>query len=1015
MDQGSLEFLRRLLENEHQRAVVLEALAPDLPPAAIQPAVDAAIDLGERGRDASPALAMIAVRVIELGDPWLLVGPGEALAPYVPDARLVEFVDLVTAMPDDFRDARSRLLAVSGERLARSGRLTGEDQARWLLDLAMGIAPEARAPVLLALARRHWSLIAAPLLVTSGEASDELTRARLAAAYVEALPYEQRAMEARRLVDTTREMSPAAGAIAAVGGAHWLEPGDRELAVRVGVDAVTTALRDLATGARWTPNAWFWEAVAGAVALAAPEPRAEVTDALHEAAKRLPPDVLRGAYSALAQSLSDEEMMSFTRAVGLEPVRERRPLAGIPVLPPEMIRAVLGALAPVDLPGVIMAALVPVMAEPPPPPSPAPAAPPKPSTEIEVEDDLGFDDDLDDVLAFDELELDDERPMRSLPKPRPAVVNTGFADPAQPRNAISPFQALHPGDWYFWLEIGEPLRGSIERQPVGLLPSVPSGSIVTVALYPVSEGVEIVDGRDTGELEVRPDGSAIVSRGAAALGSDPELALRRLAFPIRVAPGTTEVELRCSIFRRQLLVQSRRIRALVTDQPTPPRPERVLTSDIDYLLVRRLAPRELERIADHRLSLMLNGDGATHNLHALVAGEDGPITHSARFEGGELQDMIVQARRAYRTAAFGSPDPWQDSDEYRYAGPLDRERLEADLLELAVRGYRFYDACINRLAGSYEASVEFAERTLRTASIQIALKQHGGLLLPAALFYDHPLDTGVPDLRLCPEFLAAVGDLDAMLASPCFAGRCPAHDDVHVVCPSGFWGFRHDLGLPLSLDEGDDVSFEIEYDTHPQLGVAVSMDPQFKLRVAHEEKLRGLLPDLGWRYAATRAQVIDLMRMREGPAQLLYFYCHGGLSPANAPFLGVGGVGEPGITSDAFRTYGIRWNDPRPLVFINGCHTTALEPDTALDFVSRLVDTAAAAGVIGTEITTFEPLAGAFALECLGRFLGGAEIGAAVRGARLALLADGNPLGLIYVPFVMPSVKLVDREAALSE
>jgi hypothetical protein len=66
-----------------------------------------------------------------------------------------------------------------------------------------------------------------------------------------------------------------------------------------------------------------------------------------------------------------------------------------------------------------------------------------------------------------------------------------------------------------------------------------------------------------------------------------------------------------------------------------------------------------------------------------------------------------------------------------------------------------------------------------------------------------------------------------------------------------------------------------------------------------------------------------------------------------------------------------------------------------------------AAGVIGTEITLFEPLAAPFAEECLRRFLGGTEIGEAVHGTRLALLAKGNPLGLAYVPFVVPGLRLI--------
>jgi hypothetical protein len=96
-------------------------------------------------------------------------------------------------------------------------------------------------------------------------------------------------------------------------------------------------------------------------------------------------------------------------------------------------------------------------------------------------------------------------------------------------------------------------------------------------------------------------------------------------------------------------------------------------------------------------------------------------------------------------------------------------------------------------------------------------------------------------------------------------------------------------------------------------------------------------------------------------------------------------------------------------VFINGCNTTSLEPKAAFDFVSSFVQEVHAAGVIGTEITVFEPLARAFAEAALERFLNGAPIGEAVRQARLSLLKDGNPLGLVYVPFVIGSLRLVSQ------
>lgn len=111
----------------------------------------------------------------------------------------------------------------------------------------------------------------------------------------------------------------------------------------------------------------------------------------------------------------------------------------------------------------------------------------------------------------------------------------------------------------------------------------------------------------------------------------------------------------------------------------------------------------------------------------------------------------------------------------------------------------------------------------------------------------------------------------------------------------------------------------------------------------------------------------------------------------------------------------ISWpSNPRPLVFINGCHTTSLNPEIALNFVTPLVQEGVASGVIGTEITIFEPLAVKFAEECLKRFLGappfdaGMPIGDAVRGARLELLRLGNPLGLVYIPFVLAGLRMIN-------
>jgi hypothetical protein len=95
-------------------------------------------------------------------------------------------------------------------------------------------------------------------------------------------------------------------------------------------------------------------------------------------------------------------------------------------------------------------------------------------------------------------------------------------------------------------------------------------------------------------------------------------------------------------------------------------------------------------------------------------------------------------------------------------------------------------------------------------------------------------------------------------------------------------------------------------------------------------------------------------------------------------------------------------------VFINGCESAKLDPETLGGLIDGFIRDANAVGVIGTEITIFEKLACSFALTALRHFLNGSmTIGAAVRRARLELLRESNPLGLIYVPFVAADTRLV--------
>ena len=326
---------------------------------------------------------------------------------------------------------------------------------------------------------------------------------------------------------------------------------------------------------------------------------------------------------------------------------------------------------------------------------------------------------------------------------------------------------------------------------------------------------------------------------------------------------------------------------------------------------------------------------------------------------------------------------------------------------MAIEGWRAYSTIAQRLAGTPEEDFRLAERMRRPGLVQIAVKESARLHFPAALLYDHALDTTVPEsevdavYRICPDFAAACKPGAALQETACFRGEC-AHAALETVCPSGFWGFRHALGAPLSARENEDVPGTIALDEPAAFVLAVGTDDDLELREDHEAAITRLAAPLACHRAATRADA--LRQLAEEPVRVAYFYCHGGLA-GTIPYLRVGPVGERPITPDLLLAYRLRWSGPgRPLVFLNGCRTTAVEPRQALEFVGAWLRTAQAGGVVGTDITVFEPLATRFAVACLGRFLSGTPLGEAVRLARLELLAEHNPLALAYVAFALPSL-----------
>ena len=597
-----------------------------------------------------------------------------------------------------------------------------------------------------------------------------------------------------------------------------------------------------------------------------------------------------------------------------------------------------------------------------------------------------------------------EIPFAALPTPTlnqktpEKIVSTGFSTPTKAAQPLNNHTPLTPNtQYYYWLEVGQRVEGSIEVVDTKLpIDKLPAEAHLQVVLFPFAG--ELITKPSVGHLQVMTDGTVRVAQPVARPNVEASLLQRRLFFPVSTAASTGSQRLRCNIYYQQTLVQSR----LITVKVGPViNNETTLKAEVDYTLSKTLDGNQLAGLGQNRLSIMLNNNGTgTHGFRFFGEGE---VQNDATLGEGSLQNLVETARGVMRQAAWGRKTAYQPGDQYRYTTGFNERRLLNDLISFASRGKRFYDSLIDSLV---DDSWALEDLMIKPGQVQLASKESARLVVPIAMFYDYPLDDGSKKsaFSLCPSFVAATKSDLPLEATDCFLGNCPSRGQRTTICPSGFWGFRHQIGLPVSTHSAPDAPTTIPTSGTPKMAVSVSTDPAFRERPGHEQRLKAMGFD--WEYATERDSALDLMKATE--AQVVYFYCHGGLTSEKFPYISVGPKTGKRLTRSNLRDWRIRWRNVRPIVFINGCHTVALEPEAAIDLVSGFVVTSHAAGVIGTEITIFEPIAVAFGESFMYRFLQEKQpIGEAVRGARLEMLKAGNPLGLVYILYAVPGLKVV--------
>ncbi|MBV8763157.1 MAG: hypothetical protein JO257_38090 [Deltaproteobacteria bacterium] len=543
--------------------------------------------------------------------------------------------------------------------------------------------------------------------------------------------------------------------------------------------------------------------------------------------------------------------------------------------------------------------------------------------------------------------------------------------------------------YWLWFEIAP---DTIAGAAPGGNPELPrdlEDTDIDVVLFAFADQLEVDETYRRGTVRVIASRSRVVTPAAT-----PAVSEARLFFPIRTPSTPGNHAVRISLYHNGCLVQSHVLTTIVRDGSADVDALRLAT---DFSLTRSF---DLKAFARADLSILLNDDPGTgtHSFR-FFRGAD-KVAADATIDGTQLTSMINFARGALRLAAWGTRNPWRtiELDPYQYGTP-DLTRLQRDLIMFAVHGCRLFTQALLKFRQGAMSVAAFRAALRAPGVIQLGLKQGTAFVFPISLVYDFPLDPDSSKLSVCGAFLANVQAGADLAGTPCLAGQCPHYENDLVVCPGGFWGFRHQIGMPPDL-QNVEATADVGGPDEAAIAALVSTDEAFVGREAHIQALAKL--------AATKTfddRIACLLELKRGHAHVEYFYCHGGTTEGGTAFLQVGAPGSDVITSQSL--VDIEWKDPRPLIILNGCHTTDVSPEQVFELATGFLAFARASGVIGTEITIFESLARAFGEEFLRRFIDGREpLGGALRSTRLQMLMKLNPLGLVYMPLALPNLQI---------
>lgn len=415
--------------------------------------------------------------------------------------------------------------------------------------------------------------------------------------------------------------------------------------------------------------------------------------------------------------------------------------------------------------------------------------------------------------------------------------------------------------------------------------------------------------------------------------------------------------------------------------------ETPITTKVTFLRERAFTPRELD---DKVVRLTLRYAPPTPErgpsftvLQPDQTAEEAP-TFFTDLDPLKLKQFAEAARRWLGEVASTN----------QHGGAGQWNAFATHLTHLARIGRDFYHAAFPGRKGREALAALHDAR--RDTVIQVA-PIAANASVPWGVVYDRPLDVAK---YVCDKF-AEHGLHD-----------CPYGDDV--VCPTGFWGYRHiieqipcwaDDPLLQPITERPDRVPRLQRFIHnPPGALTYCLDayPFGTVVSQHRAYMERLAGSKGM--ALRLGQSVDEVKQQflQGGIHLVHFFVHGHEQDgSHVLIIQDGDFLEPGRIA----AWEAQLWDEAPLVLLSGCGTSSYTPE---DFSSLIVALlrSGVAGVLGTEVTIYTSAALEYANQFFDYILHGTTAGHAMRDITRRLMVQYNPYGLVYTLFAASGIRL---------